>query len=139
MHNLNKNPRFFPRSFGLIAPFATLPLLLTLTANVAAGDVPLLEQGIQIGDLAPGRAIIWSRADRPSRMMLKYAFNEQFTDATSIRGPYALEGTDFTARQDLVGLPEGKDVYVKVWFEDCLLYTSPSPRDRTRSRMPSSA
>ena len=24
-------------------------------------------------------------------------------------------------------------------MEDCLLYTSPSPRDRTRSRMPSSA
>ena len=29
----------------------------------------------------------------------------------------------------------------KVYWEDivCLLYTSPSPRDRTRSRMPSSA
>ena len=26
-----------------------------------------------------------------------------------------------------------------VWHKDCLLYTSPSPRDRTRSRMPSSA
>ena len=25
------------------------------------------------------------------------------------------------------------------WRETCLLYTSPSPRDRTRSRMPSSA
>ena len=25
------------------------------------------------------------------------------------------------------------------WVKDCLLYTSPSPRDRTRSRMPSSA
>ena len=25
------------------------------------------------------------------------------------------------------------------YFVDCLLYTSPSPRDRTRSRMPSSA
>ena len=25
------------------------------------------------------------------------------------------------------------------WFDGCLLYTSPSPRDRTRSRMPSSA
>ena len=24
-------------------------------------------------------------------------------------------------------------------IDDCLLYTSPSPRDRTRSRMPSSA
>ena len=25
------------------------------------------------------------------------------------------------------------------WIEDCLLYTSPSPRDATLSRMPSSA
>ena len=33
--------------------------------------------------------------------------------------------------------------YIKVYevatFYSCLLYTSPSPRDRTRSRMPSSA
>ena len=28
---------------------------------------------------------------------------------------------------------------VSIWDECCLLYTSPSPRDRTRSRMPSSA
>jgi len=27
----------------------------------------------------------------------------------------------------------------KAFAEGCLLYTSPSPRDRTRSRMPSSA
>ena len=26
-----------------------------------------------------------------------------------------------------------------LWYLICLLYTSPSPRDRTRSRMPSSA
>ena len=31
------------------------------------------------------------------------------------------------------------DHKVVVDSEDCLLYTSPSPRDRTRSRMPSSA
>ena len=28
---------------------------------------------------------------------------------------------------------------LRAWDVDCLLYTSPSPRDRTRSRMPSSA
>ena len=27
----------------------------------------------------------------------------------------------------------------ELWSKPCLLYTSPSPRDRTRSRMPSSA
>jgi len=38
--------------------------------------------------------------------------------------------------ENLMGFP--MDEQIKVW-ENCLLYTSPSPRDRTRSRMPSSA
>ena len=32
--------------------------------------------------------------------------------------------------------PNGEEM---AWAKICLLYTSPSPRDRTRSRMPSSA
>ena len=32
-----------------------------------------------------------------------------------------------------------EDLEKAIHFIDCLLYTSPSPRDRTRSRMPSSA
>ncbi len=83
-----------------------------------ASDAPQLQQGIQIGDLAPGRAIVWSRADRPARMMVEYAFEPGFEKAVTLRGPYATEGSDYTARQDLTDLPEGKDVYVKVWFED---------------------
>ena len=31
------------------------------------------------------------------------------------------------------------DMVFQVLIKSCLLYTSPSPRDRTRSRMPSSA
>ena len=55
--------------------------------------------------------------------------------------------TQFTVNDDddddpiLLTLPERN--VVDTWREDypydCLLYTSPSPRDRTRSRMPSSA
>ena len=37
------------------------------------------------------------------------------------------------------GTPVERDVEVRALAKDCLLYTSPSPRDRTRSRMPSSA
>ena len=38
-------------------------------------------------------------------------------------------------------LKAGKEVedYYDEWTIDCLLYTSPSPRDRQKSRMPSSA
>ena len=42
------------------------------------------------------------------------------------------------------GLPTDSGVMpsvdeVPLYYRPCLLYTSPSPRDRTRSRMPSSA
>ena len=46
MRNLVKNPRFFSRPTGLTAAITALPLLLSLTANVAASDVPLMDQGI---------------------------------------------------------------------------------------------
>ena len=42
---------------------------------------------------------------------------------------------DFTAQ---IGDPTGKNK-TRVQLSDCLLYTSPSPRDRQKSRMPSSA
>ena len=39
--------------------------------------------------------------------------------------------------------PEASDYWLKQqqahWLHTCLLYTSPSPRDRQKSRMPSSA
>ena len=54
------------------------------------------------------------------------------------------EGTLMFAVKDAL-LPYGKSIPVsqpgaaKLHPIACLLYTSPSPRDRTRSRMPSSA
>ena len=44
--------------------------------------------------------------------------------------------------KDTLGTPLKTQTFVQDdlgFLEDCLLYTSPSPRDRTRSRMPSSA
>ena len=48
-----------------------------------------------------------------------------------------LRGAELAAWRSLQDMPsqEAKRAYAKV----CLLYTSPSPRDRTRARMPSSA
>ena len=37
------------------------------------------------------------------------------------------------------GIPRGHSMEIRKQIKLCLLYTSPSPRDRTRSRMPSSA
>ena len=40
---------------------------------------------------------------------------------------------------DMIVIGAGPGGYVAAIRGACLLYTSPSPRDRTRSRMPSSA
>ena len=50
-------------------------------------------------------------------------------------------GDTFTLNQILLVKQNNKLELGKPFLEDkyCLLYTSPSPRDRTRSRMPSSA
>ena len=49
--------------------------------------------------------------------------------------------TGITALVSSFHVPETKDGLIDIYGKigTCLLYTSPSPRDRTRSRMPSSA
>ena len=84
---------------------------------VADGDRPLMEQGIQFGDMALGRTMLWSRADRPARLQVEYALDPGFGKSVRRVGPHALDTTDYTARIDLTGLPAERTVYVRAWFE----------------------
>ncbi len=77
-----------------------------------------LPYGVQTGDVAGDRAIVWGRADRPGRMVVEWATTESFRDARAVRGPAALEDTDFTAKLDLAGLPADQHVFYRVSFTD---------------------
>ena len=59
------------------------------------------------------------------------SYNTQTTPGTGGSGGGASPGTAGSGNTPPVSPPQGNN--------GCLLYTSPSPRDRTRSRMPSSA
>ncbi len=78
---------------------------------------PLLPSGIQTGDVTDGRALIWSHSDRPARLHVEWATNDAFRDARTVRGSAALEGTGFTARADLGGLPAGEQIVYRARFE----------------------
>jgi alkaline phosphatase D len=78
---------------------------------------PVAAQGVQFGDPSRGSVLVWSRSDRPSRMVVEWSLDAQFAQATRIVGPYALDTTDFTARQDIGGLPENREVFVRVSFQ----------------------
>ena len=88
------------------------------TTAALDGGAPALEQGIQIGDVDATRAVIWSRADRPSRMLVEHATSADFANSVAVRGPHALEASDFAARLDLTSLPPNSEIFVRVSFED---------------------
>jgi len=92
-----------------------------LTARAAPAALtsgrPLVEQGLQIGDVLADRAMVWSRTDRPARLLVEWDTHESFAQARQVLGPHALAVTDFTARVDVTDLPNDQDIFVRVNFQ----------------------
>ena len=109
--------RKFLKSSALLLGAAAIPLVGSRRATAAVAT-PQLEQGLQIGDVVADRAVIWSRSDRPARLVVDYDVNPSFSNAMRVRGPFALETTDYTARVDLTELPSDSDIHVRVVFQD---------------------
>ena len=82
------------------------------------GNRPQLPYGAMSGDITADRAIVWSRSDRPARLIVDYAPNENMKGARRIMGPAAMESTDYSARVDLAGLPSGQTIFYRAQFQD---------------------
>src|SRR5689334_19099434 len=113
---------------------------LKLSGSIAAAGFPAIVRsqavrpgtpcGVAAGDVGGGRAIVWSRTDRPARMVVEYATTDRFADVRRVPGPIAFEGSDFTARTVLTGLPPGQRVFYRVLFQDLSdlrTYSEPAP------------
>jgi alkaline phosphatase D len=90
----------------------TAPAIVT-----SDSDRPVAAQGLQFGDPSQGSMMVWSRSDRAARMVVEWSHDARFAQATRLVGPYALESTDFIARQDLTDLPADREVFVRVMFQ----------------------
>lgn len=99
----------------LAAPFAAPLRGPAVIASASAR--PAVSHGLQVGDVLSDRAIVWSRADRESRLVVEWSRHEDFRDAVVVRGPHALEVGDFLGRVDLTGLPSGSDIFLRASFE----------------------
>jgi alkaline phosphatase D len=99
---------------SLIRPgFAQAPAILP-----SEKQRPTIPYGVASGDISGDRAVIWSRSDRPARLIVDYASDASFKQAQRVIGPAAIESTDFTARISLSQLPAGQQVFYRVTFED---------------------
>ena len=113
---------FFRRSLAAGALAAVRPASFfgsqapaIVTSDAARVAIP---QGVASGDVTVGRAVIWSRADRASRMFVEYSTTESFANVLRVPGPAALETSDYTGRVVLTGLPPGQRIFYRVLFQD---------------------
>jgi len=79
---------------------------------------PQLPFGIQSGDVYGRSATVWSRADRPARMLVEVSRRGDFRDARVLRGPVVTPHTDLTGKVRLRGLPAGERIRYRVSFAD---------------------
>ena len=85
----------------------------------AQGARPAITHGVAAGDVVGGRAIVWSRADRPARLVVEWSTTESFAEARRVGvQPAATAETGLTARVDLTGLPAGQRIFYRARFED---------------------
>ncbi len=81
-------------------------------------DRPQLTDGVQSGDLLGDKAIIWSRCDRPARMVVEWDTRSLFPNPRRLVSALTDARSDFTARVELTGLPADQAIFYRVQFED---------------------
>ena len=113
------------RTAHSIAPIMRLTRRELLATSLAAPvflraqqQRPAVSHGVQSGDVTADRALIWARADRPSRLIVEWSTTESMQNPRRLTGPHALDLSGFTARVQLTGLPPDQQIFYRARFLD---------------------
>lgn len=97
---------------GLLAACGGAP-----TPGLVRADRPVLTHGVQSGDLVGDTALVWTRADRPSRMIVEVASDPTFRDARRVTGPDLVPAADHTGSVRVPAAP-GRTTFYRVTADD---------------------
>ncbi|MEU0468157.1 MULTISPECIES: alkaline phosphatase [unclassified Amycolatopsis] len=86
-------------------------------AALVRKDRPVLTHGIQSGDVTPNSALVWTRADRPSRMIVEVSRDPSFRHARTVRGPLLTPDTGGTGKLRISALAPGTELHYRVTAE----------------------
>jgi alkaline phosphatase D len=80
---------------------------------VRASSRPVFTHGVQSGDVDMSSGMIWTRVDRPSRVMMEYATTENFSNAVRLPPVNALPQTDLAVKRLVENLPADQDIFYR--------------------------
>ncbi|AXS38839.1 alkaline phosphatase D family protein [Breoghania sp. L-A4] len=103
---------------GLVTASMTGVAGLAMPAISRAATRPVITHGLQSGDVSTSSGMIWSRADRPARMLVDVSTTESFANATRLAPLNVLPGSDFTAKRLLENLPSDQEIFYRITMAD---------------------
>ncbi|MFN6559315.1 MAG: alkaline phosphatase D family protein [Nostoc sp. ChiSLP01] len=112
--------------------FAQAPAIIT--SDKMRPDIPY---GVASGDVSNDGIVIWSKSDRPAKMIVEYSTSDSFKNVQRVVGPNALKDSDFTARLFLKNLPPDQQIFYRVSFQDLNYKNTSSAAVKGSFRTPS--
>lgn len=91
---------------------------LALPSYSRANQRPIFSHGVQSGDVDASSGVIWTRTDRPAKVMFEVATTESFKDARKLAALDALPTSDFAVKRLLQDLPSDQDVFYRMTAVD---------------------
>ncbi|MFD9898903.1 alkaline phosphatase D family protein [Mesorhizobium sp. NPDC059025] len=83
-----------------------------------ANTRPAFTHGVQSGDIDAISGMIWTRADRPSRVQFEVATTESFANAERLAPLNALPDSDYAVKRLLTDLASDQDIFYRMTLAD---------------------
>lgn len=105
----------FPRPSrrGFLAGGTAFAASLAMPAISRAAARPVFTHGVQSGDVNAASGMIWTRVDRPSKVMMEVSTTESFANARQLAPMNALPNHDLAVKRLVEGLPSDQDIFYR--------------------------
>ena len=102
-----------PTRRAVLAGGTAFAAALAMPAISRAASRPVFTHGVQSGDVDASSGMIWTRTDRPAKVMMEVSTTESFKTARKLAPIHAQPGSDFAVKRLVTGLPSDQDIFYR--------------------------
>ncbi|GAA6160643.1 alkaline phosphatase [Ruegeria sp. HU-ET01832] len=107
-----------PNRRAFLAGSTAFAASLSMPAISRASSRPVFTHGVQSGDVDTTSGMIWTRTDRPARVMMEVSTTESFADARKLTPMDAIPNSDLAVKRLVDGLPSDQDIFYRFTAAD---------------------
>ena len=107
-----------PSRRAVLAGGTAFAARLAMPSLSRASNRPVFSHGLQSGDVDTSSGMIWSRMNRPSKVMMEISTTESFTNPIALAPMDATPASDFTVKRLALGLPSDQNIFYRFVAQD---------------------